>query len=112
MTNTYRKNLLFVCSRNKRRSLSAETIWQDDERFAVKSAGTSPSARVKISEKLIAWAEVIFVMEKRHRDIIRQQFPEALRQKDIRVLNIPDDYEYMQPELVVLLEERVYEMLL
>jgi predicted protein tyrosine phosphatase len=99
-------NLLFVCSRNKRRSLTAETIFKDSDEFDVKSAGTSPQSRVKINEKLIAWADVILVMEKRHKQIIVERFAEALKGKEIKVLFIPDEYEYMEPDLVEMLKEK------
>ena len=101
------QNLLFVCSRNKRRSLTAEMIFKKDERFSVKSCGTSPASRIKITEKLINWADVIFVMEKRHKEIIRQQFQGVLQDKIIKVLFIPDDFELMQPELIELLKTKV-----
>jgi predicted protein tyrosine phosphatase len=82
-------------------------IWRDSEDFNVKSCGTSPASRVKISEKLIRWAEVILVMEKRHKSIILEQFSEDLRHKDIRVLFIPDDYELMNETLIELLSQYV-----
>ncbi|MFN8354810.1 MAG: protein tyrosine phosphatase [Spirosomataceae bacterium] len=100
-------NLLFVCSRNKRRSLTAEMIFKNDEEFAVKSCGTSPSARVKINENLIRWADVIFVMEKRHKEMMSQRFGQLLQGKDIRVLFIPDEYELMDEQLIEMLREKV-----
>lgn len=106
----FRPNLLFVCSRNKRRSLTAEMIWKNDERFAVKSCGTSPSSRIKVSEKLIRWADVILVMEKRHKEIILQQFQSHLYAKTIKVLGIPDDYELMDKNLIENLESKLTEL--
>ncbi len=100
-------NLLFVCSRNKRRSLTAETIFQKNEDFNVKSCGTSPQSRVKINEKLIRWADVILVMEKRHKEIIKQQFQDILQDKEIKVLFIPDEYEYMDETLIEILKDKI-----
>lgn len=103
----YRKNILFVCSRNKRRSLTAEIVFKNSEDFAVKSCGTSPVSRVKINEKLIQWADLILVMEKRHREIIQQQFEKLILEKDLRVLSIPDNFELMDEQLIKLLKEKM-----
>jgi len=70
----------------------------------IRSAGTAPSARIKVSEKTIQWADLILVMEKRHKEILREKFGAGLREKKVRVLDIPDEYGYMDPELVEILE--------
>jgi predicted protein tyrosine phosphatase len=103
-------NLLFVCSRNKRRSLTAEMIFKDSDTLNVKSCGTSPQSRVKINSKLIHWADVILVMEKRHKEIISQQFYDELSGKKIKVLFIPDEYELMNETLVKMLTNAVDEL--
>lgn len=100
-------NILFVCSRNKWRSLTAETIFKNHPDNEVKSAGTAPSARIKINAKHILWADLIFVMEKEHRQKIRQNFNEELSDKELVVLDIPDDYQYMDEELIQELEAKV-----
>jgi predicted protein tyrosine phosphatase len=82
-------------------------IFKDSDEFNVKSCGTSPQSRVKINEKLIGWADTIYVMEKRHKEIIIQQFREALRGKEIKVLFIPDEYEFMDEELIEILKEKI-----
>ncbi len=99
-------NLLFICSRNKWRSRTAETIFKDRPGFQVRSAGTEPSARIKVNQKMIDWAEMIFVMEKKHKQRLQQKFafdPDA----EIIVLDIPDEYQYMDSELVEMLENSV-----
>lgn len=88
-------NVLFVCSRNKWRSATAETIFKNHPFHQVKSAGTSASARIKINGKLIDWADLIFVMEKKHKQILSASFMENLSNKQVIVLDIPDDYQYM-----------------
>jgi len=100
-------NLLFICSRNIWRSRTAETIFKNREGFQVKSAGTAKSAKIRISSKLIDWAELIFVMEKKHKNIIIELFPELVHSKEIIVLDIPDDFKYMDEELVKNLEDSV-----
>jgi predicted protein tyrosine phosphatase len=94
------QKLLFVCSRNKRRSLTAEKFFEGFSAYRVRSAGTQPGARIVITEGHLGWADIIFVMEKSHLNRLRQKYPEALQGKRIITLHIPDDYELMQPELI------------
>ncbi len=93
-------NILFVCSRNKWRSPTAEAIYKTSQVHLVKSAGTEPTARIKLSAKLIAWADIIFVMEKTHKQRMMEKFSSAIEGKKIVALNIPDEYQYMDEELV------------
>lgn len=102
-------NVLFVCSRNKWRSRTAEIIFKNKHGFQVQSAGTAPSARIKVTEKMVNWAEVIFVMEKKHKQRLAQKFPEIIAETEIIILDIPDDYQYMDPELIEVLEVSVME---
>ena len=103
--------LLFICSRNRWRSRTAEEIFQGTPGWSVRSAGTSEQARIRVSEKLLLWSDVVFVMEKRHAEILRERFPDAAADREIVCLQIPDDYEFMDPELVALLQARVAEYL-
>ena len=101
--------LLFICSRNKCRSLTAEWVFRGTPEVAAKSAGTETQARIKVTEGLLGWADTIFCMEKKHVDRLRDKFPEAVRQKTVICLNIPDDYAFMDPELVELIKGAVSE---
>ena len=96
-------HLLFVCSRNQWRSPTAEAIYKNHQQHQAKSAGTEPSARIKINEKLLLWADIIFVMEKKHKQRIQQKFPDIVDEKKIIVLDIPDDYLFMDQELIDLI---------
>lgn len=100
-------NLLFICSRNQWRSPTAETLWRRHPDYQARSAGTSPRARRTVSIKDIDWADVIFLMEDKHRDRLRAQFPRPLAYKPLHILNIEDNYRYMDPELVAELEALV-----
>jgi predicted protein tyrosine phosphatase len=100
-------NILFVCSRNKWRSRTAEDIFKNSQRHNVKSAGTENSARIRVSEKLITWADLIFVMEKKHKQRLKEKFSTTMDSKEIIILDIPDDYEYMEPELIEILKNSV-----
>ncbi len=94
------QKLLFVCSRNKLRSLTAEKLFEGSQQYQVRSAGTQPGARIVVTEGHLRWADVVFCMEKSHVARLRQKFPEALDGKRVVCLRIPDDYEFMQPELI------------
>lgn len=89
------------------RSATAHSIYQDDHRFEVRSAGTDKTANVVISQDLLQWADSILVMEKHHRNYIRSHFPDIYKTKKIVCLYIEDDYDYMQPELILTLKEKV-----
>ena len=99
--------LLFVCSRNRLRSLTAEKLMESVPGCEARSAGTQPGARIVVTEGHIGWADVIFVMEKSHLAKLRARFPEALAGKKVVTLHIPDDYDFMQPELVDELRARL-----
>lgn len=96
--------VVFVCTQNKLRSLTAETIFRELEGWEVTSAGTDKSAETVLGRDLLEWADVAVCMEKRHREHLRQNFKGALPDNRILVLGIPDDYEYMDAELVRLLQ--------
>lgn len=101
------KKVLFVCSQNKLRSPTAEQVFADRPGFEVSSAGTDPSAGNPVSVETIRWADVIFVMERAHRTRLAKKFRAHLKNKRIICLDIPDDFEYMDPKLVLLLEAKV-----
>ncbi|MDT3739335.1 MAG: protein tyrosine phosphatase [Candidatus Kapabacteria bacterium] len=100
-------NILFICSRNKWRSRTAETIFKDSQDFNVKSAGTEPTARIRVSAKLIDWADIIFAMEKRHKQRLIENFRILANDKQIIVLDIPDEYQYMDSELIEIIKTSV-----
>jgi predicted protein tyrosine phosphatase len=99
--------LLFVCSRNKMRSPTAEAIFSAYEGVEVLSGGTAPDAESPVSAEMIAWADLIFAMESVHQRRLQRQFGPLLREKRVVVLNIPDNYRYMEQELVRILAEKV-----
>jgi protein-tyrosine phosphatase len=100
-------NILFVCSRNRWRSRTAETIFRNNQKHHVKSAGTENVARVKVTKNLILWAELIFVMEQKHKDRLSEKFGYMMDDKEIVILDIPDVYKYMDAELIEILEASV-----
>ena len=92
--------LLFVCSQNRLRSLTAESIFDGVGGHEVRSVGTEPGARIRVNAGHLGWADVIFVMEKRHLNRLQKKFREDIAGKRIICLYIPDEYEYMDEELI------------
>ncbi|WP_308364559.1 MULTISPECIES: phosphotyrosine protein phosphatase [unclassified Microbulbifer] len=99
--------VLFICSRNQWRSPTAEAVWRKQPNISVRSAGTSPKARRTVSQADIRWADIIVVMEQKHKNRLVTEFTCLLDHKPIHVLEIPDEYKYMDPELVETLKETV-----
>lgn len=100
------KHILFLCSQNKLRSPTAETIFADYPGIDVDSAGLNNDAIVSLSPEQLEWADLIIVMEKVHLTRLNRKFQDHLRGKKTAVLNIPDEYDYMDPSLVNLLKIR------
>jgi len=103
--------VLFLCSRNQWRSPTAEAVYRNDPRVEVRSAGVSTAARRRVTEKLLLWADRVLVMEHAHKQRLREQFPDLFHDLRIDVLDIPDDYLFMDPELMTLIRERVEPLL-
>ncbi len=101
------KRYLFVCSQNKLRSPTAEQVFARRGDIEVASAGTNVDAIEPLTGELVAWADVIVVMEKAHRAKVQRKFRQHLNGQRMICLDIPDDYEFMDPELVGLLETRM-----
>jgi len=99
--------LLFICSRNQWRSPTAEAIWRKDPEYLVRSAGTSPKACRTVSSADIRWADGIFCMEQKHKNRLKAAYNRLLVHKPVHVLDIPDEYQYMDPELIQELQSRV-----
>jgi predicted protein tyrosine phosphatase len=104
-------NVLFVCSANRLRSPTAEQVFSTWPGIETDSAGVSSDADVQVSSDQIGWAEIIFVMEKTHRAKLTRRFRTHLKGKRVVCLDIPDNYAFMDPGLVLLLEQRVGRLL-
>lgn len=101
---------MFVCSGNIDRSPTAEALLKNKQGFEVKSAGTLPSAPMVISKELIDWADIIFVMEMIHKEVMLSIDPTAAAK--IVVLGIEDRYIQGDPELIRILKERLSKYLI
>ena len=100
-------NLLFICSRNQWRSPTAETIWRRKPGYNVRSAGVAKSAKRKVQEADISWSDLIFAMEREHKQKLKMKFPHCLDLANLPVLDIPDEYGFMDPDLVDVIETSV-----
>ncbi len=99
--------VLFICSRNQWRSPTAEKIFSEWQGLEVMSAGLDPSAVEPVTPEHLGWADVIFVMERKHRTKLSRKFRSDLKNQKIVVLGIADKYQYMDSELVELLERLI-----
>lgn len=100
------KRLLFLCSRNRLRSPTAEAVFAAYPGIETDSAGLSPDAELRLSAEQVEWADVILVMERVHQQRLKRDFGKLLAGKKVAVLNIPDDYDFMEPALVELLKSK------
>ncbi len=103
------RQLLFICSQNRWRSLTAERLFDGHPHVQARSAGTEPGARVRVAAGHVGWADVVLVMEKKHADRLRAKFKEELRGKLLLNLRIPDNYQFQDAALIELLRERLRE---
>lgn len=101
------RHVLFVCYQNRRRSATAERIFCKRADLDVRSAGVGPDALVRINERMLDWADMVFVMEDRHRRELQRMFPGHPALNRICSLEIPDEFAFLDPQLVDLLKSRV-----
>jgi predicted protein tyrosine phosphatase len=101
------KRVLFVCDENRLRSPTAERIYMHRDDLEIKSAGVNFSADKPVIRELLEWADIIFVMERRQRNVIHKRWPEIYNNKQIICLYIDDDYDYMDPVLINALTEKL-----
>ena len=98
--------VLFLCHYNRRRSATAERVFCKDPRLDVRSAGTSGEARVAVNAHMLAWADIIFIMDADQRATLAKRFAGDPALERIVSLEIADDYPFLDPELVRLLQDR------
>jgi len=100
--------LLFVCSGNRDRSPTAEDLFKNSDTYEAKSAGTHDSATQKITQDLVSWSDIIFVMSERldgHLSFLGETFD--LTGKEVHDLDIPDEYDRGDPALVAIIREKL-----
>lgn len=101
------RNVLFLCSQNRLRSPTAEQVFAEWPGIETASAGLLTDAEEVLSPELLQWADIVFVMERAHRNRLSSRYKPWLKDKRVICLDIPDDYDYMDPVLVELLKRKV-----
>lgn len=99
--------MLFVCQNNGARSKTAEILFYENMDINPKSAGLSPDSEQRLSHPRIRWADIVFVMDQAEADAVRGKFSKSLADKPLVILDIPDDFIYVEQPLVALLQKRV-----
>jgi predicted protein tyrosine phosphatase len=107
MTERVPRKVLFICRYNRMRSPTAERVYARRADLEVRSAGTSPDALARINERMLEWADLIFIMDDEQRRSLEVRFTGHPALQRLICLNIPDEFTFLQPELVELLEARV-----
>lgn len=102
--------LLFLCSQNKKRSLTAEKLFHGVNGFDVRSAGTENNARIKVTPGILGWSDIIICMEKKHVRRISDKYGDIIKDKKVVCLYIADEYQYMEESLIEILREKVLGM--
>jgi len=101
------RNVLFICSQNRLRSPTAEQVFADWPGIQTSSAGLNHDAENPVTPELLQWAHIIFVMERAHRSRLSARFKAHISGARVVCLEIPDDYECMDPELIQILKATV-----
>ena len=107
LMSTYPTKVLFVCAQNKIRSLTAERMFAGSQKYQVRSRGVGNDARVKLTAGDLGWADLIFVMEKNHKNRIMKSFREEAAGKRIICLFIEDIYDPMEESLIAELRRKL-----
>lgn len=102
-----RTKVLFICAQNKIRSYTAEKMFAGSRLYDVKSRGVAKDARIKLTAADLRWADLIFVMEKNHKNRIGKEFRDEIAGKKIVVLFIEDIYEPMEESLLAILRQQL-----
>ena len=101
------KRVLFVCRLNRHRSATAERIFCKRNDLDVRSAGTEEDALVRVNARMLDWADVIFAMDPMQVEALRRMFPAHPALERVICLDIPDEFVFLQPALVEMLQQKL-----
>jgi predicted protein tyrosine phosphatase len=99
--------VLFLCRHNQVRSATAERVFCKRPDLDVRSAGTGTDALTRVNQRMLDWADLIFIMDDEQRRSLERRFAGHPAIARLICLEIPDEFRFLQPELVELLETRV-----
>jgi predicted protein tyrosine phosphatase len=101
------KRVLTVCSANMLRSPTiAHVLSAEPYNCNTRSAGTEGYALIPVTEDLLVWADEVVCADTEHALWVRNKMMEWMLDKPIVDLQIPDNYEYRNPELIEMIKER------
>lgn len=107
------KRVLTVCSANMLRSPTiAHVLASTPYDYNTRSAGTSDFALIPVTEELLFWADEIVCADTEHAVIVQKRLMDLNLDKPLVNLRIPDNYEYRNPELIMMIRQRYDEILL
>lgn len=101
------RQVLFICSQNRLRSPTGEHVFANWHGIETSSAGLNHDAENPVTPELLLWADIVFVMERAHRTKLSARFKSHIAKARIVCLEVPDEYEFMDPDLVRLLKAEV-----
>src|SRR5882672_2058679 len=102
-----KKKVLFVCTHNEVRSLTAEHVYRRRTDLEIRSAGVASHSKNPLTKDVVDWADLVVAFEPKHVETIKRQFPEEQRRTDFVCLRLPDKFEYKSPKLVIKLIARL-----
>lgn len=102
-----KKRVLFVCTQNRVRSLTAEQLYRTKADLEVRSAGIAENAGVPLTRDLFEWADHVFVFSKGQQKVIKERYPDSFDSKPVVCLGLPDRFEYKSPKLIMVLREKL-----
>ena len=100
------RRVLFLCRHNRMRSPTAERVFQKRVDLEVRSAGTARDALARVNSHMLDWADDIFIMDDQQRRSLRRRFSGHPALGRLICLDIPDEFTFLQPELIALLEHQ------
>ena len=102
------KKVLCVCSAGLLRSATLQNFLIKEYGYNVRNCGTdSHHALIPISEALCTWAdEIIFVNEHNYQDVKKDLEDIGIDEEKIKILDIPDDYGFNDPDLIKIIEKQ------
>lgn len=100
------RRVLFLCRHNRRRSPTAERLFSKRPDLEVRSAGTAHDALARVNAQMLEWADLIFIMDHQQRRSLRRRFSGHPALDRLICLDIPDEFTFLQPALIALLQAR------
>ncbi len=103
-------NVLFVCTLNVARSVTAERMYRGTPGMSVRSAGISSRARRHVSATDVAWADRIVVFEDAHSRYLERTFGAEVLARVVDV-SVDDEFTSRSPDLLTALRDSLIDVL-